>query len=189
MVVFLLLGGPRWVEAFYGVLPPGARPRFRRLASDLSRSVGGYVRGNLLISVIAGASAAAVLLVLGVPYVAALALVVAVFDLVPLVGATVGAILVGVMAVSHSITAGVVWTVFVIVYQQVENHAIQPLVYGRMVQLPAFAVLLAVLLGAKLGGVVGALFAIPVASAMQIVALDILRHRRAGKRPVVDDLF
>jgi predicted PurR-regulated permease PerM len=181
MVVFLLLGGPRWVESFYAALPPESRPRWRRIGGELYHSVGGYVRGNLAISVIAGVSAAIVLLVLGVPYAIALALVVAIFDLVPLVGATIGASLVFVVAVFHSVTAGVVWLIFVVVYQQVENHLIQPVVYGRAVQLPAFAVLLAVLVGAKLAGVVGALGAIPAASAIQIVAMELIRQRRHGR--------
>jgi predicted PurR-regulated permease PerM len=178
MVIFLLLGGPHWVETFFGALPPESRPRWRRVGGDLYRSIGGYVRGNLAISFIAGVSAAVVLLVLGVPYAVALALVIAIFDLVPLVGATIGAILVGIVAFSHSITAGIVWTIFVIAYQQVENHLIQPVVYGRTVKLPAFAILIAVLLGAKLGGVVGALGAIPVASAIQIIGTDLIRHHR-----------
>jgi predicted PurR-regulated permease PerM len=181
MVIFLLLGGPRWVDGLFNLLPPESRPRWRRVSADMYRSVGGYVRGNLAISVVAGVSAGAVLLALGVPYAVALALIVAIFDLVPLVGATIGASLVFVVAVFHSVTAGLVWLGFVIVYQQVENHLIQPVVYGRAVQLPSFAVLLAVLVGAKLGGVVGALGAIPAASAIQILLLDMLRERRARR--------
>ena len=178
MVVFLLLGGPRWVDAFYDALPPEQRDRWRRVGEDLYRSVGGYVRGNLAISLVAGVTAATVLLILGVPYAIALALVVALFDLVPLVGATIGATLVFVVALAHSVTAGIVWLVFAIVYQQLENHLLQPVVYGRMVVLPAFAVLLAVLVGAKLAGIVGALGAIPVASAIQIILADLIRERR-----------
>jgi predicted PurR-regulated permease PerM len=178
MVIFLLLGGPRWVGGFYDALPPEQCDRWRRVGDDLYRSVGGYVRGNLAISLVAGVTAATVLLILGVPYAIALALVIALFDLVPLVGATIGAALVLVVALAHSVTAGVVWLVFAIVYQQLENHLLQPVVYGRMVVLPAFAVLLAVLLGAKLAGIVGALGAIPVASAIQIILADLIRERR-----------
>jgi predicted PurR-regulated permease PerM len=181
MVIFLLLGGPRWVESFFDALPEGSQARWRRVGSDLYRSVGGYVRGNLAISLVAGVSAAVVLLVLGVPYALALALVVAILDLVPLIGATLGAGVVLAVVAFQSITAAVVWLVFAIVYQQVENHLLQPLVYGRMVLLPPFAVLLAVLVGAQLAGVVGALGAIPVASAIQILSVDIMRERRAAR--------
>jgi predicted PurR-regulated permease PerM len=178
MVIFLLLGGPRWVEAFYDTLPPEHRDRWSRVGHELYRSVGGYVRGNLAISLIAGLSAAAVLLILGIPYALALALVIAILDLVPLVGATLGSGLVLGVVIFHSVTAAVVWLIFTIVYQQVENHLLQPLVYGRVTILPPFAVLLAVLVGAKLGGVVGALGAIPVASAIQIVTTELIRARR-----------
>ena len=130
------------------------------------------MRGNLAISLVAGVSAAAVLLILGVPYALALALVIAILDLVPLVGATLGAGVVLAVVAFHSLTAAIVWLIFAIVYQQVENHLLQPLVYGRMVLLPPFAVLLAVLVGAQLAGVVGALGAIPVASAIQIITAD-----------------
>jgi predicted PurR-regulated permease PerM len=181
MMIFLLLGGPRWVEAFYGALPTESLPRWRRVGGEIYASIGGYVRGNFAISGIAGVTAAATLSILGVPYVLALSLIVAIFDLVPLVGATVGASLVFVVAVSHSLTAGVVWVIFAIVYQQFENHFLQPVVYGRTVLLPAFGVLLAVLVGAKLGGVIGALFAIPAASAIQIISTDVVRERRAAR--------
>jgi predicted PurR-regulated permease PerM len=181
MVVFLLLGGPRWVEAFYAAMPDDLQLRWRRLAGDLYASIGGYVRGNFAISGVAGVTAAATLLILGVPYAFALALMVAIFDLVPLVGATIGASLVFVVAVSHSLTAGIVWVIFAICYQQLENHFLQPVVYGRTVLLPAFGVFVAVLAGAKLGGIVGALFAIPVASGLQIIVTDVVRERRAAR--------
>jgi predicted PurR-regulated permease PerM len=181
MVIFLLLGGPRWVDAFFGALSPEASARWRPVGVDLYRSVGGYVRGNLAISLVAGVSAAGVLLILGVPNALALALVIALLDLVPLVGATLGSGLVLVAVAFHSWTAALVWLIFTIIYQQVENHLLQPLVYGRMVLLPPFAVLLAVLIGAKLAGVVGALGAIPIASAIQIIVSELIRGREAAR--------
>ena len=180
MVIFLLLGGPRWVEAFKATLTVDQRDRFERVGGDLYRSVGGYVRGNLAITVCAGVSTSLVLFALDVPYALPLGLIVALFDLVPLVGATIGAAIVSLVALVDSTTAAIVWVVFAIVYQQLENHLLQPLVYGRAVQLPAFAVLLAVLVGAKLAGVVGALGAIPAASAIQIIAADILQPAAAA---------
>jgi predicted PurR-regulated permease PerM len=185
MMIFLLLGGPRWVEAFKGALSVDQRDRFERVGGDLYRSVGGYVRGNLAISVCAGVSTSLVLLALDVPYALALGLVVALFDLVPLVGATIGAAIVALVALVDSTTAAIIWVAFAVVYQQLENHLLQPVVYGRAVRLPAIAVLLAVLVGAKLAGVVGALGAIPAASAIQIIGADILHQRRlrAGSRP------
>jgi predicted PurR-regulated permease PerM len=184
MTIFLLLGGPRWLERFFSWLPADLQPRYRELGHDLYRSVGGYVRGNVAISLIAGAAAAAVLFPLGAQNALALCVIVAVFDLIPLVGATIGAVIVALVLAFDSITSVVIWGVFVIVYQQVENHFIQPVVYGRTVQLPAFAVFLAVLVGATLAGVIGALAAIPVASAIQILVRHHIRYRRrqAGGR-------
>jgi predicted PurR-regulated permease PerM len=179
MTLFMLLEGPAWMERFFGLLPPGSQPRWRAVAHDIYRTVGGYISGNLFISVIAGLSAALVLAVLGVPYSLALGLVVAVLDLIPLAGATMAAILVSIVAFLHSTTAGVVTVVFFVVYQQLENHILQPLVYGRTVQLSPLAVLVSILIGAELAGVLGALGAIPIAGSLQVLLVDWLAHRRS----------
>jgi predicted PurR-regulated permease PerM len=118
-----------------------------------------------------------VLLIMGVPYAVALGLIVAILDLIPLAGATIAAILIGAVAFLHSIPAGIVVIVFFIVYQQIENHLLQPLVYGRTVQLTPLAVLISILVGAELAGILGALAAIPVAGSIQVVWLDWLQHR------------
>jgi predicted PurR-regulated permease PerM len=178
MTFFMLLEGPTWVERFYGLLPEEKRPRWRAVGYDIYRTVGGYVFGNLLISVVAGTGTAIVLYIIGVPYSVALGLVVAILDLIPLAGATIAAILVGTVAFLTSITAGIVVVVFFIVYQQLENHILQPLIYGRTVQLSPLAVLIAVLIGAELGGILGALAAIPVAGTIQVLLRDWLRARR-----------
>jgi predicted PurR-regulated permease PerM len=177
LTLFMLLEGPVWVERFYALLPERSRPRWRRVGHDIYRAVGGYVTGNLAISVIAGAAATAVLLILGVPYAVALGLVVGIFDLIPLAGATIAAIIVSTVGFLHSTTAGVVLVGYFVVYQQVENQIIQPVVYGRTVKLSPLAVLVAVLAGAQLAGIVGALGAIPIAAAIQVVVLDILAER------------
>jgi predicted PurR-regulated permease PerM len=177
MTYFMLLEGPRWVERFYGLLPEPSRPRWRKVGHDIYRTVGGYVTGNLLISLIAGSLTTIVLLALGVPYAVALGLIVAILDLIPLAGATIAAILIGTVAFIHSIPAGIIVVVFFIVYQQVENHLLQPLVYGRTVQLSPLAVLISILIGAELAGILGALGAIPVAGSIQVVVNDWLAHR------------
>jgi predicted PurR-regulated permease PerM len=185
MTFFMLLEGPRWVERFFGLLRPESQPRWRAVGRDIYRTVGGYVTGNLLISVIAGVSTAVVLLIMGVPYSVALGLIVGILDLIPLAGATIAAIIVGLVAFIHSIPAGIVVVVFFILYQQIENHVLQPLVYGRTVQLSPLVVLISVLIGAELAGVLGALGAIPVAGALQVLLVDYLKHRRgAAQVPV-----
>jgi predicted PurR-regulated permease PerM len=178
LTFFMLLEGGRWVEGFYGFLPEGSRPRWRKVGHDIYRTVGGYVTGNLLISLIAGVSATLVLLVMGVPYAVALGLLVAILDLIPLAGATLAGIVVVGISFLHSLVAGVVVLVFIVVYQQVENHFLQPVIYGRTVQLSPLVVLMAVLIGADLAGILGALAAIPVAGSIQVVLRDLLAHRR-----------
>jgi predicted PurR-regulated permease PerM len=183
MTFFMLLEGPKWLDRFYSLLRPDSRRRWRKVGHDVYRTVGGYVTGNLFISLIAGTLTTIVLLATGVPYAVALGLIVALLDLIPLAGATIAAIIVGTVAfLSSGLTVGLIVVAFFIVYQQVENHLIQPLVYGRTVQLSPLAVLVAVLIGAELAGVLGALAAIPVAGAIQVVFLDWLRHRR-GEEP------
>lgn len=178
LTFFMLIEGPAWMERFYGLLPPESQPRWRTVGHDIYRQVGGYVTGNLVISLIAGALTTFVLLLLGVPYAVALGLVVGLLDLVPLVGATVAAVIVAAVAFLHSVLAGIVVIVFFIVYQQVENHILQPLVYNRTVALSPLAILVSVLLGAELAGVLGALAAIPVGGAIQVLIVDFLRARR-----------
>jgi predicted PurR-regulated permease PerM len=178
LTFFMLLEGRGWVERVYSLLPEESRPRWRRVGHDIYRTVGGYVTGNILISLIAGGSITIVLVIMGVPYAAALGLLVAFLDLIPLAGATVAGIIVCLVAFLHSVPAGIVVLVFFVVYQQIENHFLQPVIYGRTVQLSPLAVLISVLVGAELAGILGALAAIPVAGSLQVVIRDQLAHRR-----------
>ncbi|MDQ3163576.1 MAG: AI-2E family transporter [Actinomycetota bacterium] len=178
LTLFMLLEGPAWVERFYGLLPAHSQPRWRAVGHDIYRTVGGYVSGNLAISLIAGVVSTLVLLVLGVPFAVALGLLVALLDLIPLAGATIAAIIVTTVGFLDSTTSGIVLLIFFLLYQQLENHVLQPVVYGRTVQLSPLAVLIAVLIGAELAGVIGALAAIPVAGTIQVILVDWLKHRR-----------
>jgi predicted PurR-regulated permease PerM len=182
MTFFMLLEGPAWMERFYSLLPEGSRGRWEKVGNEIYRTIGGYVTGNLLISVIAGIASTLVLLILGVPYAVALGLLVAILDLIPLAGATLAAIIVTTVAFLHSIPAGIIVLVFFVVYQQVENHVLQPLVYSRTVQLSPLAILISVLIGAKIAGVLGALAAIPVAGTIQVLLLTWLELRRERAR-------
>lgn len=178
MTFFMLLEGPRWMERFYALLPESSQEKWRGIGRDIYRTVGGYVTGNLLISVIAGVSSTIVLLILDVPYAVALGLLVAILDLIPLAGATLAAIILTAVAFLTSIPAGIIVLAFMIVYQQIENHLLQPLVYSRTVQLSPLAILISVLIGAKIAGILGALAAIPVAGTIQVLLLAWLRGRR-----------
>ena len=177
LTFFMLLEGPAWMGRFFSLLPERSQPRWRAVGRDIYRTVGGYVAGNLLISLIAGVASTIVLLVMGVPYAIALGLLVALLDLIPLAGAAIATILLSMIAFLHSVPAGIVVLVFFLVYQQIENHFLFPVVYSRTVQLSPLAVLIAVLIGAELAGILGALAAIPVAGTIQVVLLDWRRHR------------
>jgi predicted PurR-regulated permease PerM len=185
LTFFLLLEGASWVERFYGLLPERSQPRWRRIGSEIHKTIGGYVTGNLLISLVAGLTATIMLLILDVPFAIALGLLVAILDLIPLAGATIAGILVATVSFLHSIPAGIIMTIFVICYQQLENHVLQPLIYGRTVQLSPLAVLISILIGAELAGILGALAAIPVAGSIQVIIRDILAVRRAQNEETV----
>jgi predicted PurR-regulated permease PerM len=181
LTFFLVLEGPTWVDRIFTLVAAERQPRWRRVGHDIYRTVGGYVTGNLLISLIAGVSSGIVLWATGVPFAVALGLLVGLLDLIPLAGATIAAVVVVLVAIAASgVTAAIIVGVFFIVYQQVENHLIQPLVYGRTVQLSPLAVLVSVLVGAELAGVLGALAAIPVAGALQVLLVDWREHRGPG---------
>jgi predicted PurR-regulated permease PerM len=183
LTLFLLLELPALVEGTLRFVPPERAERIRRIGGDINRNVAGYVAGNLVISVIAGAVIGVSLWILGVPYALALAVLMGVFDLVPLVGATVGALAaIGVAFATQGLTAGIVMIVVNVVYQQIENHVLQPIVYRRTVQLSAFLILVAVLVGGELLGVLGALIAIPVAGSLQLLFRE-LTAVRAGPGP------
>jgi predicted PurR-regulated permease PerM len=179
LTLFMLLEGPAWMERLYGLVPEEKQPRWRAIGREIYRTIGGYVTGNLTISLIAGIVSTTALLILGVPYAVALGLLVAILDLIPLAGATIAAILVTTVAFLDSTTSGIIILIFFVIYQQIENQILQPVVYGRTVQLSPLAVLIAVLIGSELAGVIGALAAIPVAGALQVILVDWLTHRRA----------
>ena len=179
LTFFMLLEGPRTIAMLLGLLPEEARPRFERVGRDIYRSISGYVTGNLAISVVAGTLATVVLFAVGSDYAIALGLVVAVLDLVPLAGATIAAVIAStVVALETDWVRTLIVIAFFIAYQQFENQILQPLVYGRTVQLSPLVVLCAVLIGAQLAGIFGALIAIPVAGSLLAIAREALAYRR-----------
>ncbi|MEU4218519.1 AI-2E family transporter [Actinoplanes sp. NPDC026623] len=169
----MVLQAPRIIDAALAAAPHRHAERARRVGSASARIITGYLSGNLLISVIAGLLTYGVLLVMHVPFAALIALFVAVTDLIPLVGATLGAVVAIGAAFLHSTTAGIVVTVFCIVYQQAENHLLQPVIMSRTVNINPLVVLVAVLIGVALAGLLGALLAIPVAGVIQVVLQDL----------------
>ena len=182
---FLLKDGRRLLEFLYRQVPETRARRFRKIAGDISDAISGYVFGNFVISVLAGLVTYVTLRILGVPFALPLAILFGFFDLIPLVGATLGGILVGiVVAFAADFPIGlIVWVAVLILYQQVENNLIQPFVYGKAVQIHPLAVIVAILIGAALLGVLGALIAIPAAAAVQAVVRDYWRFKHPEQAP------
>jgi predicted PurR-regulated permease PerM len=175
---FLLLDGRRMAEWSFVQMAPERERRARKVARDVYSAVGGYVAGNFAISLIAGTSTYIVLTILSVDFAIPLAVLMAFLDLIPLVGATIGGALIGIVcAIVDFPTALIVWAIFFIVYQQVENNVLQPFIYKRTVSLHPLVVLVAVLIGGSQLGVLGALLAIPVAAGAQIVVKDWWAYR------------
>ena len=167
--VFLMGAGPRWLERWAARYEPERAEWWRRLFSRIGNAVGNYVAGALLQATVAGISSWIVLVVLGVPYALPLAVVVFALDLVPLVGATLGAIIVGIVTLFSDFPIDtILWAIWAVAYQQIENTIIQPRIQARAVSLEPLIVLISVLFGSTLFGVLGALLAIPVAAAIQI---------------------
>ena len=178
LAYLMVLEGPKIVDGTLTLFKPRTAVRIRRVASDCARSITGYISGNLLISVICGLLTYVVLKVLGVPFAGLIAAFVAIVDLIPMVGATIGAVAGAVAAFIHSVPAGIIVIVFFVVYQQVENHLLQPVIYARTVKLNPLTVIIAILVAAELAGVLGALLAIPIASMIQVILRDVWDHRR-----------
>jgi predicted PurR-regulated permease PerM len=168
-------------------VPERRRNLARSIAADSARAVSGYMLGNLVISLIAGVTAFVCLLALGVPNPVVLALWVAFADLIPLVGATIGAALAVFAAFLHSPTAGIVSLIFFIVYQQFENSVLQPMVMSRTVKVNPLMVILSVLVGVELFGFVGAVLAIPVAGAIQVAVKAGHREYYLSRLRIADD--
>jgi predicted PurR-regulated permease PerM len=176
---FLLLDGQRLVSFLFGLMRPDRETRFRGLAGQVYGAVAGYVAGNLIISVVAGLVTYTTLELLGVPFAVPLAVLVAFLDLIPLVGATIGAVFVGLVTLFVDFpTATIVWIIVIVVYQQLENHIVQPIVYRQTVDVRPLVVIVSILIGAALLGVLGALVAIPVAATVQILLRDWWERRR-----------
>jgi predicted PurR-regulated permease PerM len=179
---FMLGGGGGWVEAFVRRQPADRREALRRMADHTRDAVSAYVAGALAQATVAGVTAFIVLTILGVPFATALAALIFLMDLIPLVGATIGAIVVGVVTVFNDFpTDTIIWVIYSIIYQQVENNVIQPRIQSRAVNVHPFVVLLSVLFGATLFGVLGALLAIPLAATLQIAGREYLRYREASR--------
>ena len=189
MVMLLILGTQTW-KSILDAMVKDERVWAERIGQNFRRSVGGYVRGNLAISLVAGICSYILLKILGVPYAETLAVTVAILDIIPLVGATLGAIIVTLVGfAAGGTTTGIVLLVYFIAYQQFENNVLQNVVYSKTVSLSPLVVFIVALIGAVLGGIIGVLLAIPLASAGWTLGRDLiaLRHARHAEWDAADE--
>jgi predicted PurR-regulated permease PerM len=183
LVVLLLLQAPKLTAAMLDLLPEQHQWRAAVVAKDCARAVSGYIGGNVLISLIAGLATWTMLAIVGVPYAGVLALWVAFCDLIPLIGATIGAVPTIGFAFLDSVGAGVATLIFFIAYQQFENHVLQVTVMSRTVNVNPLTVLVSILVSVELFGLLGALLAIPAAGVIQVIVRDVYDERRGRVKP------
>ncbi|MEV4543924.1 AI-2E family transporter [Micromonospora echinaurantiaca] len=165
----------------YAVVPASRRERVRLIGDEILTKVGAYMVGALSIAVLAGVSTFVFALIAGLPYPFALAVVVAVADLIPQIGATLGAVIVSLVGFATDLPVGIACVVFFVIYQQVENYLIYPKIMRRSVEVNEVAALVAALLGVALMGVVGALLAIPLVAAVQLILREVVLPRQQSR--------
>jgi predicted PurR-regulated permease PerM len=182
-VVFLTLFGlidePRWRDWIGSLLYRDKRERFLRVTDRIIHTTSRYMLGNLAISVICGTVYGLTAVLLGLPYPLALAVIAGILDLVPNIGATIAGVIIGIVALSVSLEAFIVFVIVMVVYQQIENYILQPTIIGKAAQLSGFTVLASVLAFGALFGLIGAIIGVPIAAGLQIVAEELTAGRRA----------
>lgn len=177
LMVMMLVEGPKWGEFIESLLPESRRSRTRRLASDMNKVVRGYVNGQVTLAAIAAVLIVPMLFAMHVAYPLALMVVVFICGLIPMVGHTIGAIICTLVALFTSLPSALFVLAYYILYQQIENYAVQPRIQANSTNMSPLLVFVAVLLGANFGGLLGALVSIPVAGCIRILVLDYLERR------------
>ncbi|MEV4536408.1 AI-2E family transporter [Asanoa sp. NPDC049518] len=181
LTIYFMASFDRMKSAAYGLVPASRRERVQLLSDEILAKVGAYIVGALAIAVLAGISAFVFALIVGLAYPFALAVVVAVCDLIPQIGATIGAVIVTIVAFADSLTVGIAAAVFFLVYQQVENYLIYPKVMRKSVKVSDVAAIVAALVGVGLFGVLGALVAIPAVAAVQLIVREVVMPRQEAR--------
>jgi predicted PurR-regulated permease PerM len=177
LTIYFLANLPSIRRALYKTVPASRRSRVEELGDEISARVGGYVLGNLLTSVVAGVGTFVFLEIVGVPYAVALGVLVAVLDLIPVVGSTIGGILVTLVALSVSTTVAIASLIFYVVYRLVEDYLLVPRVMDRAVDVPPVLTIVALVIGGSLLGIAGAFLAIPAAAALQLLITRVVWPR------------
>jgi predicted PurR-regulated permease PerM len=179
LTLFGLIDEPRLRSTIGQLLYRNERTRYLEVSDRIVRTTSRYMLGNLAISLICGIVYGVTAVLLGLPYPFALALIAGILDLVPTVGATIAGIVIGIVALSVSLEALIVFAIVMVVYQQIENYVLQPTIIGKAAQVSGFTVLASVLVFGALFGLIGAVIAVPIAAALQIIAEELTASRRA----------
>ena len=177
LTVYFLVDMPRIRATLYRMVPHSRRPRTILIGDEVFAKVGAYVLGNVVISVIAAAASFVWLMAFGVPYPLLLGIFVGLFDLIPVVGSTIAGVVVAAVALTVSLPVCIATIAFFVIFRLLEDYLLVPRIIGRAVEVPALITVLAVLIGGALLGVVGALVAIPVAAAVQLIVTEVLYPR------------
>jgi len=177
LTVYFLVDMPRIRTTLYRLVPSSRRPRAILIGDEVFAKVGAYVLGNVLTSVIAGTATVIWLTVFGIPYPLLLGIFVALLDLVPIIGSTIAGIVVAAVALTVSLPVCIATIIFFVVFRLVEDYILVPRIIGRVVKVPALVTVVAVLIGGALLGIIGALVAIPVAAALQLLTQEVLYPR------------
>lgn len=177
LTVYFLVGLPRIKLFLYRLAPRSRRPRVILIGDEIFTKVGGYLLGNFLTSLIAGAGTYVWMLIFGIPYPALLGLLVALLDLVPVVGSTIGGIIVTLIALTVSLPIAIATLCFYVAYRLAEDYLLVPRIMGRTVEVPAVVTVVAVLIGAALLGLIGALVAIPAAAGIRLLLNEVTFRR------------
>jgi len=182
LTLYFLASLPSIKHFAYQLAPASRRDRVTDLGDRILDNVGGYVLGAFIVALCAGASSLVFLFIVGLgEYAVALSLVVALLDVIPMIGATLGAIIVTAIGFATDPKIGLACLIFYVLYQQFENYAIYPKVMARSVDIPGSLIVIAALVGAGLLGVIGALLAIPTAAAVQLLLKEVFLRRQAAR--------
>jgi predicted PurR-regulated permease PerM len=181
LTIYLLGDLPRITRAFYRLIPASRRARATQVGDQVFTRVGGYLLGNLLTSLIAGVGTLVWLLIFHVPYPLLLAVAVAILDLIPIVGSTIGGIIVTLVALTVSLPVAIATAAFYTVYRLAEDYLLVPRIIGRTVKVPAITTLIAVLIGGGVLGIIGAFIAIPVAATIDVLLREFAYPRLDAK--------
>lgn len=173
----MLIEGPHWVNLFKGMLPKNKRGRADALLDDMYRVVKGFVNGQVVLAALAAVMILVPLLILGVGYPIALMVIVFICGLIPMVGHTIGAVIVSLVALFTSPVAAIIILLYYFLYQQIENYVIQPRIQSNSTNMSPLLVFSSVIIGVSFGGILGGLVAIPVAGSLRILVIDYLNRR------------